>query len=309
MSAEQELLERLQAADEVKPSAPSEGSAMEIELAKEDKNAGQPVTLRNLFTHHDAHPIVLNLALLKAFGVDWLDWEWETLWSEIKRIFKTQISEHSKAKIQAVSTLYQSTAPWDLWQVFEKVCQALNNNIPRADIVQACGTEQLFVAVDIMNRIKRLDFSPEVRAYMAACFQNDDVLFAPPPLDFIQAELSQPYWECLDCGNVDSALFHDGICDTCTEKFDPERNLSMRPDPELLKKGLGKNVKLRLKFNPDPIEKRWNAVKKLPSKDAPLDETQEDVQVAKLLVDRDYLNIRRRQLIAQLVALRTWMSL
>jgi hypothetical protein len=41
----------------VKPTAPSEDSAVEKEMAKSDSDFKTPVTIQNLFTHHE--PLIL----------------------------------------------------------------------------------------------------------------------------------------------------------------------------------------------------------------------------------------------------------
>lgn len=305
---ELDLFERLRGAEAKKPTAPSEGSAMESELKKDNPDVQTPLTVRNIFTHHDTHPVVIDLALLKAFGVDWFSWETSTIFQEIQRVFSSQVSEHARSKIQAIKTLHTTGKPWTSWQVFEKIIQALNNNIPRWEFMQAPSLDQLFAGVDIMNSIRPEPFNDEVKAYIAASVLNEDVFFVPPPLDFVQVEVSHPRYVCLDCGSEDSALFHDGICDTCTKRFDPENGFSFQPDPDLVREGKGQNVKLVLQFDPDPIEHRWNEVKEHPTKEVDLQETQVDVQVAKLLIARDYMNIRRRQLSEQIIALKSWLG-
>lgn len=305
---ELELFERLKGATDVKPTAPSEGSIVEKELIKTDPDFAVPVSLRNLFTHQDTHPVVLDFALLKAFGPQWFTWETTTVYQEIHRVFASQISEHTRSKIQAIKTLHVADGVWDSWQVFEKVIQALNNNIPRWAFMQAPSLEQLFAGLDIIDSIRRETFSDEVKAYIAAAVLNEDVFFVPHPLDIVQVEVTNPHYVCLDCGNEDSALFHDGVCDTCTHKFSPENGLGFRPDPDLLASGKGKNLKLVLKFNPDPIEARWREVEGKPTDSVELEENQVDVQVAKLLLARDYMNIRRRQLAEQLIALKSWLG-
>lgn len=281
---------------------------METELKRLEPDSSTPLSIRNLFTHHDAHPVVLDFALLKAFGPQWFGWDTTTVFQEIQRVFSSQISEHSRAKIQAIKTLHLVDTPWTSWQVFEKVIQALNNNVPRWELMQAPSLEQLYAGIDIIEEIRQEDFSDEVKQYMAAAVLNEDVFFVPPPLDFIQVEVSHPHYVCLDCGNQDSALFSDGTCDTCTHKYDAENGLSFRPDQDALDSGKGKNLKLILKFDPDPIETRWNQVSHMASNDVDLQETQVDIQVAKLLVARDYMNIRRRQLAEQLIALKSWLG-
>lgn len=298
----------LLSAGSVKETAPSAGGTVEKELESVDSDFRTPLTLRNLFTHHDAHPMVLDLALIKAYGTEWLWWEPETIWASIHDTFKTSISEHNRAKIQAVKTIHVSEAPWELWQVFEKIIQALNNNIPKFDVMQKPQLEQLYAGVDIMDTIQQGKFSDEVKSYMAAAVLDEDVFFVPAPLDFIQVEVSKPQYRCRDCGGTYNALFHDGICDSCTEKFDPEQGLSMQPKKELLEAGFGKKMDLTLKYDPDPIQKRWEEVYREKTESVRLEENMVDAQVAKLLIARDYMNIRRRQLAEQLVSLKSWLG-
>lgn len=306
MSAESTFFEKLR---DAAPTAPSEGSHVEQEMIRADPDASTPVSVRNLFTHQDAHPVALQLSLLRAFGQEWVDWEPETLWAEIQRVFKSQISELARNKVQAIKTVLVSSGPWEDWQVFEKVMQALNGVIPKWEFMQAPNIEQLYAGIDILSALRKGEFSDEVKLYMAAAVLNDDVIFVPPPLDFLQVEVSHPHYHCNDCGNEDSALFHDGICDTCTRKW-TDGSLSGRPDPELLAAGRGRNTKVVLRYNPDSVQKLWDEVKGKPTVEVAdsLEETAEGTQVAKLLIARDYMNVRRRQLVAQLTALKTWLG-
>jgi hypothetical protein len=306
---EADFYERLHASGSVKPTAPTEGSIVEQELKKTEQDFSAPVSLRNLFTHHDIHPVVLDLALMKAFQLEWLGWDATTLWTEIRRVFKTEISEHSRAKIRALMALHTSDAPWASWHVFEKIVHALNNSIPRFDIVQALSLEQLFSGVDIIETIRHEEFVDEVKDYIAASVLNEDVFFVPAPLEFVQSNVSHPMMVCNDCGSHQDALPGDFTCAFCTKKFAPENGLSFRPDTASLQAGFGKNLKTYLKYDPELVRKRWGEVATAPSESVELDDTKaEDVQVAKLLMARDYLNIRRRQLAEQLVSLKSWLG-
>lgn len=305
--AELDFASRIRGTDAVKPTAPSEGSSIERELVKRDSEFSTPVTLRNLFTHHETHPVVIDLSLLRVFGDEWLGWEPETIWAEIQRVFQTQISEHARAKVQCVKTLRSVDSPWNSWPVFEKVIQVLNGNLPDWEVMQAPSIEMLYAGIDMLDQIRKVEFSDEVKHYMAAAVLTEDVFFVPPPLDFLQAEVAQPYYHCNDCGNENPALFHDGLCDSCTQKFESGNVLTV-PDPELVSAGRGKNLDLRMKFDPDPVERRWKQVSSLPSSSVKLEENPVDVQVDRLLVARDYMNIRRRQLVEQITSLKGWLG-
>jgi hypothetical protein len=174
--------------------------------------------------------------------------------------------------------------------------------------MQVPSLEQLYAALDMLEHIRVVEFSHEVRLYIATAVLHEDVTFVPPPLSFVQLEVSQPFYHCKDCGHEYSALFHDGVCDFCTQKMDHEQGLSLKPKQDLLNKGLGKNMETVLRHDPELVQKRWDEVKGEPLTKVDLQETAVDIQVAKLLVARDYMNIRRRQLAEQLVALKAWLG-
>jgi hypothetical protein len=305
-SPEQELFDKLKGAEGVKPTAPVDGSAVEQDLVT--GGSGKAVTLRNLFTHQDSHPVVLDFSLLKAFGLEWYTWEMETVWAEIKRIFQMQISEVNRAKIQTLKTLHVANTPWDHWQVFENIVQGLNSNVPHWGFMQVPSLEQLYAAMDMLEHIRVVEFSDEVKAYIATAVLYEDVTFVPPPLSFVQMEVSKPYYRCKDCGHEYSALFHDGVCDSCSQKMDAEQGLSMKPKQELVSNGVGTNMETLLRHDPASVQKRWDEVKGVPLAKVELEENEVDVQVAKLLVARDYMNVKRKQLSEQLVALRSWLG-
>lgn len=308
MSPEDALFERLQLAGSVKPTAETAGSPEE-DRVKGRPDSTKPVTLRNLFTHQDAHPVVLDFALLKVYQEEWFRWEPETLWEEIPKTFSTQISELCRQKIRALQAVHRSVMPWHKWQVFEKVAQAFNGNIPNFKVMQALSLEELYAAVDILDTLKKTEFNDEVRLFMAGIVLHEDVFFVPPPLDFIQLEVSQPHYRCNDCGNEELALFHDGFCSNCTERLHPFQNLSLLPMQEKVDAGKGKNLTAVVRHDPVPIAVRWKDVQKLPYTEfTPNEESTADVQCMKLLLARDYMNIRRKQLAEQLTTLKSWMG-
>jgi len=304
-SPEQDLFDRLKGAEGVKPTASLEGSPVEKDLSAD---AGNAVTLRNIFTHQDTHPVVIDFALLKAFGLEWYSWEVETIWSEIQRVFQMHISELNRSKVQTLKTLHVSNTAWDHWQVFEKIVQGLNNTVPHWAFMQVPTLEQLYATLDMLEHIRVVEFSTEVKLYIATAVLHEDVTFVPPPLSFVQVEVAQPFYRCKDCGHAYSALFHDGVCDSCSQKFDHEQGLSMKPKQELVSKGVGSNMETVLRFDPDLVQKRWDSLKGEPITKADLQENEVDIQVAKLLVARDYMNVRRKQLAEQLVTLRSWLG-
>ena len=152
-----------------------------------------PVTTKNLFVHHDSHPVVFDVALLRRYGTDWFEWEAETLWKEIKEDFHVpSISDHAKAKIQAVKTLHIGQMYWTSWEVFCWITQALNNNIPDWQVIQKPSIAQLFNSVDSAEMVRSDEvFALEVQSFVAASLLDEGVLYAPHPIAFCQSEVNR----------------------------------------------------------------------------------------------------------------------
>lgn len=212
---------------------------------------------KNLFVHHDTHPLVLDIKLIDKYGNDWFEWSAETLWREIMDDFRTpSISDHVKSKIQAVKTVHISDWTFGKWEVFSIITQALNNNIPDFEIMRKPTISQLFVVVDIMTMIRNdVEFSQEIQDWCGAAMIDAGVIFAPQPIAFCQDEILA------------------------------------------IQKEIGVPV------DPAPVQEKWKLVSSVPADQVVLEENPVDIQVAKLVVAREYMQMRRDQMTAQLKVL------
>lgn len=215
----------------------SEGS----ETPPPDSNVGwrpTPITKRNLFVHHDTHPVVFDVALMGKYGTDWFVWEADTLWREIMEDFKVpSIHDHAKAKIQAVKTLHISEAYWTDWEPFSWITQAVNNNIPDWLTMQKPSVGQLMNSVDVATMVRAgEDFAPEVKDFVAACMLEDNVLYAPDVIGFCQEaieryardrdvedyalivkQVQEKYRQA--CGNPSTVKFEENVVDVQVAKL------------------------------------------------------------------------------------------
>lgn len=228
------------------------------EKAEGEISPPRPFSARNLFVHHDTHPIVLDIKLMDQYGTDWFEWEPETLWREIMDDFRApSISDHVKGKVQAVKTIHISDWCFTKWEIFCPICQALNNNIPDFEVLRRPTISQLFAAVDMMTMIRNdVEFSQEVQDFIGAAMIDSGVTYAPQPLAFCQDEIL---------------------------RFQEE---------------LGRPV------DPEPVKEKYKQMLSVPAEEVVLEETPVDVQVAKLIIARDYLSLRRAQMKQQLRILR-----
>jgi hypothetical protein len=147
-------------------------------------------TVINLFQHPDAHPIVLDLCLLKKYGTDWLEWEEETLEWRIPKDFRTsEVSSLNMGKIQAMKTLYSGDSFWERWEVFNWCVQPFNNIYVDFEVLQVPSTGQIMVAVDISKQVRSgVEWSEEVRMFMQMVCKHDGIFCPPVPLDFIKVD-------------------------------------------------------------------------------------------------------------------------
>jgi hypothetical protein len=252
-------------ADHVETSGPSEDPAVRPPGPPKPgiPEGLAPITSKNLFVHHDTHPVVFDVALLARYDLDWLVWEAQTLWKEVKDDFRVpSISDHACTKIQALRTLHINEWFWTKWEVFCWITQALNNNIPDFHVIQKPSIAQLLAAVDISDMVRAgEEFTQEVKGWMAACLVDEGVFYAPNPIAFCQDEVVQLLME----------LKVEGAEQTIAAVQDRYRQIMALS------------------------EDQWQA-----AKEPILHENVIDVQVAKLKVAADYLAHRRHQLRDQL---------
>lgn len=158
--------------------------------SSDDMPSSAGVTLSNLFRHPQAHPIALDLCLLKKYGPEWFGWEWETLHMRIPQDFKGGLSWLNLSKIMAVSSLHLVDTYWHRWEVFGWVTMAFNGLFADFDVLQKPSAIECLISVDIANRIRTdVEWSPDLLAYLAASFRYDGLLCPIPPCDFVPMDL------------------------------------------------------------------------------------------------------------------------
>lgn len=189
----------LKKAESLEPSALALGdddatAIEETNEAVEEKNKVEPrppspITFINLFQHPDSHPYVLDLALLKKYGPEWMEWERETLLRRVPLDFHTAgISDLTFAKLNAMKTLHYVDTFWSSWEVFIPVTMALNSLFPDFRMMQVPTVSQCAVSVDIADRVREVPWSDEMKAYFQTVFKFDGIFCAIQPLDFVEVD-------------------------------------------------------------------------------------------------------------------------
>lgn len=251
------------------------------------------VKTNNLYSHHDAHPLVLDLHTTKLFGPEWFLWEPETLRILIPQETGQTCSELNWNKLQACKTVHVNPGMvFDEWEVFLRVITALNNVIPDADIIQQPNAPRLYAGVGMLKMLDpKEDFSREVTRFIAASLLFKGIIFAPGELSFTQELLREPYYVCPDCGNEEKILDdHDGVCDACG------RNWYVRATGKPIK---DPRVSVHYRHDIAPIQERFNKVANdwdnyVPDEDDPI-----DVQICRIADAIQYKAIRDARFLEQ----------
>lgn len=199
MSEEQKLADLLSGPVKPPHSPPEEDLVEGLETVGQPEEhpkehaspATSVVTLSNLFRHHDAHPIVLDLCLLKKYGSEWYIWETETLEHVIAKDFHGQVSDLVMAKIQAVRTVHLVDSYWQDWEVFCWCTMPFSGIHPDFEVMQVPSVAQCMISVDIANQIRTdVEWDSEVKRYIEMVHRHDEILVPQPPLDFVHIDTS-----------------------------------------------------------------------------------------------------------------------
>ena len=143
-----------------------------------------PTSAKGAFTLADTHPLVLNVLMLAEFGAEYLGWEAETCWDEIRSVWGVSASDNSKNKLQAVRTIYVSQDVGSEWEVFEKVAAGLVGIPPRMDIMQRPTAARAAFALDIITTVRaEKDVRDEVYRYCSAVLRDHGMVYGPDSLE------------------------------------------------------------------------------------------------------------------------------
>lgn len=146
--------------------------------------------LSTLFRNVDAHPIVLDLALLQRYGMDWLRWEYETMLTRVTQDFDTPtVSDVNMEKLQACKALHLVDDFWSKWEVFNACVAALNGSFADFQRLQVHTVPECMLAVDIARRVRTdVEWSSEVKAFLSTVHKHDGMLVPTPPLEFVHVD-------------------------------------------------------------------------------------------------------------------------
>lgn len=141
----------------------------------------------------DIHPLKLLATLDDSLGMEWREWEPETISQTLEKEAGVEIPETVMNKVMAVKiALRRPDVFFDDWMAMEKMAVSLNDAAPVMGAVEDMPIEWLSNAVAIMTKIAgRHEFSPEVKTYVAARLYDSGYVVAPPLLRFADDVLGE----------------------------------------------------------------------------------------------------------------------
>ncbi len=129
-----------------------------------------------------ANPVKLALILLRNFERRWLEWEPETLWTELAAKAGAEVPQRIRDKIQAMRLTLTTSRFYEEWPVFEKVTVAFNDREPKFKVLQHVSPEEMARSVVWARQLNEQPFEADVLAYIAAVCQMEGLICLPEPL-------------------------------------------------------------------------------------------------------------------------------
>lgn len=148
-------------------------------------------------------PILTLVDALKKFGNEVLIKSPETLFALIDKTYKGKTDKEAaddiehfhktgelrtkvpllvRNKIYAIRTASISDAPYEEWNIFEKVGGAFNGRVANFSAVEPLSAGECAVTVALLDAIRPDRFSNEVKIYIAACCHQDGFETVDPVL-------------------------------------------------------------------------------------------------------------------------------
>ena len=114
---------------------------------------------------------------------EWMTWEPETTWAEIKSetgVDLDDISRSTRNKIMSYRLAINSSAPWEDWPVFLNVALAFSGSVPNTDSAQVISPSQVAWAISKLTELHPdWKFSRSVKGIAAVMLYNDGVCWVP----------------------------------------------------------------------------------------------------------------------------------
>lgn len=126
-------------------------------------------------------PLDIYNSLMQKYKAAWFNWETETVREDIPKTLPHLNNEDSYMSIFALQNIIRTNYPAELWNVFENVGQALNENNVMVDQVTPLEIHECALTIETIKNLRPdIEFSEEIDSYIASCAMVDGVVLLPP---------------------------------------------------------------------------------------------------------------------------------
>ena len=177
----------------------------------------------HLLKQEDAHATPLAAGLFDEFGVEWLEWEPDTLHKEISDYWKVEVPPDNIDKIWALATNYTS----DIFQHdvngFVNVCNALDGKGANFHIFEPASIQSICWAITetLINDPDKIKFRDDVEKYIIVRLDYEGFHRVPKML--------KDYVEKQDYGNEVNTILAENDIDS-KEFWDRQTNDLIKVD-------------------------------------------------------------------------------
>lgn len=111
----------------------------------------------------------------------WWDWEPETIWKMLQNDhFNEGTPSELKDAVMALQVSVNTFAPFEHWNIFEKIGHALNFNHVDFGVLQPLEVNEAALAIGVLAKIRPdTQYDSEVLAYIATCAKMAGMVYLP----------------------------------------------------------------------------------------------------------------------------------
>ncbi len=127
------------------------------------------------------HLLVLDILCLRELGPEFITYEPETLFAEMRSRFGP-IGRVTSEKLLACQVLHSNNLYWTEWEAFEKVTASISGEVAIFSYVQPPDPEEAAVSLATAGQFADHEYGDEVLRYIAAACLHTGLFYLEGPL-------------------------------------------------------------------------------------------------------------------------------
>lgn len=125
-------------------------------------------------------PFGILLAMYDEMGYEWVNWEPETIWDEIREKLDVDPPRTNKDKIMALKLCIKTTVPWEDWHPFTATVLAFNDVPVDMEMGQECSPAHLAYGVKVLTSLQPgHEYKRDVQFTAAAMLIANGICWVP----------------------------------------------------------------------------------------------------------------------------------